>query len=128
MTGEDEPFGAGAEFLAVEAAHSHTLHRAQSFVGLDLDDIGIRIEVDVGRLDDVVAVPRAEAGRRTELPHLGLKRRRVGEERNALGVAVFPVAGLVLVGSELENLLRAWIERIEILASNRPATVWDPVA
>ena len=71
MTSEDEAFCARAEFFAVEPAHADALHRGESVVGFHLDDVGVRVEVHVGRIDDLVPILGAEARRRTELPHLG---------------------------------------------------------
>src|SRR5436189_1932542 len=84
--------------------------------------------MDVGRVDDLVAILGTEPRRRTELPHLGPDDARVREERNAIGVAVLPVGSIVLVRPEVEHLLRAGIKRIEIGAGDRPAAVRHPVA
>jgi hypothetical protein len=43
-------------------------------------------------------------------------------------VLLLPVGDVVLIGSEVENLLRFGIERVEVCLFDRPAAVGDPVA
>src|SRR6185312_12064019 len=60
VTGKNKSFRASAELLAFEGANSHRLHRAQTFVRLDLDDVGVGVKMDVRRVDDLVPVLGAE--------------------------------------------------------------------
>src|SRR4051812_3008530 len=116
------------DLLPVETADANRLYRAQPIVGFDLDDVGVGVEMDVGRFDNLVSIFGPEASRWTELPHLGGKGARVADERNSIGIAHLPVTGIVLVGTKIENCLGASVKRIEILTTNWPAAVRDPVA
>ena len=128
VTGEDKPFCPHVKFLAIEPTDSHRLYGGESFVGFNFDDVGVGVEVDIARVDNFVPVLRAEPRRRAELPHLGPEHIRVLEQRHAIGVAHLPIADIVLVRSELENLLRAGVKRIEVFAANGPPAMRHPIA
>src|SRR5215208_110386 len=61
---------AHGELLSVKTAHSKSLDCAQSLVCFHLADIGVRVKVDVARIDDGIPVLRSKPSRTAELPHL----------------------------------------------------------
>src|SRR4051812_38939111 len=128
VTREHESFCSRVDLLPVETADANRLYRAQPIVGFDLDDVGVGVEMDVGRFDNLVSIFGPEASRWTELPHLGGEGARVANKRNATSVAHRPIGGIVLVGTEIENCLGARVKRIEILTTNWPAAVRYPIA
>src|SRR5436190_20912019 len=118
---------ANPDLLSLEGADAQPLDGADALVRLDLANGGVRVEVDVPRADDRVAVARAEARRRTELPHLRPHDRRVERKGHERRVAPLPLCGLVLVRSKLEHAMRAGVVRVEMGAREWPAAVRDPL-
>ncbi len=111
----------------VEHAHAKTVDRRESIVRIDLADVGVSVEVNAMRVDDRISIPGAEPPRRqTELPHLGPDRVRIEWQCLELLIALHPVARVVVVWSEVENLLGAGVEWVEVLTTDRPAAVRHP--
>ena len=113
-------------FLAVERAHTKIVDGGRRLVRAQLADIRVRVEANVRRGNDRVAILRPEACRRAELPDLGPHNARIERERRHRGVASLPLRRIVLVRPQLEQAMRARVERIEVGARDGPATVRNP--
>src|SRR6266516_1712930 len=112
--------------LAVERAHPQPLDAAQRLIRLQLAYVGVGVQVHIGRADHLGAITRAEPRGRAELPHFRPHDARIQGQRNQGGIAPLPIARPVLVRSELEERLRARIERVQLFSTNRPSAVGNP--
>src|SRR5437867_1867747 len=112
--------------LAVERAYPQSLDAAQRLVRLQLAHVGVGVQVHIGRTDHRGAIARAEPRGRAELPHFRPHDARIKGQRDQGGIAPLPIARPVLVRSQLEERLRARIERVQLFATNRPSAVGNP--
>src|SRR5437879_1982159 len=115
-----------AMLLAVERAYPQSLDAAQRLIRLQLAHVGVRVQVHIGRTDHRGAIARTEPRGRAELPHFRPHDARIEGQRDQGGIAPLPVARPVLVRSQLEERLRARIDRVQLLATNRPSAVGHP--
>src|SRR3989441_5187395 len=115
-----------AMLLAVERAYPQSLDAAQRLIRLQLAHVGVRVQVHIGRTDHRGAIARTEPRGRAELPHFRPHDARIEGQRDQGGIAPLPVARPVLVRSQLEERLRARIERVQLFATNRPSAVGNP--
>src|SRR5437016_4161520 len=93
--------------LAVERAYPQSLDAAQRLIRLQLAHVGAGVQVHIGRADHRGAIARAEPRGRAELPHFRPHHARIEGQRDQGGIAPLPIAGPVLVRSQLEERLRA---------------------
>src|SRR5436309_12883428 len=112
--------------LAVERAYPQSLDAAQRLIRLQLAHVGVGVQVDIGRAEHRGAIARAEPRGRAELPHFRPHHARIEGQRDQGGIAPLPIARPVLVRSELEERLRARIERVQVFPTNRPSAVRNP--
>src|SRR5437870_2415296 len=115
-----------AMLLAVERAYPQSLDAAQRLIRLQLAHVGVRVQVHIGRTDHRGAIARTEPRGRAELPHFRPHDARIEGQRDQGGIAPLPVARPVLVRSQLEERLRARIERVQLFPTNRPSAVRNP--
>src|ERR1041385_5835427 len=112
--------------LAVERAYPQPLDAAQRLICLQLAHVGMRVQVHIGRTDYRLAIARAEPRGTAELPHFRPHDAGIEGQRDQGGIAPLPVASPVLVRSQLEERLRARIERVQLVPTNRPSAVGNP--
>src|SRR3989449_1553586 len=112
--------------LAVERAYPQSLDAAQRLIRLQLAHVSVRVQVHIGRTDHRGAIARTEPRGRAELPHLRPHDARIEGQRDQGGIAPLPIARPVLVRSQLEERLRARIERVQLFPTNRPSAVRNP--
>src|SRR2546429_477694 len=115
-----------AMLLAVERAYPQSLDAAQRLIRLQLAHVGVRVQVHIGRTDHRGAIARTEPRGRAELPHFRPHDARIEGQRDQGGIAPLPVARPVLERSQLEERLRARIERVQLFPTNRPSAVRNP--
>src|SRR5437773_6528718 len=115
-----------AMLLAVERAYPQSLDAARRVLFRSLAHVGVRVQVHIGRTDHRGAIARTEPRGRAELPHFRPHDARIEGQRDQGGIAPLPVARPVLVRSQLEESLRARIERVQLFATNRPSAVGNP--
>src|SRR3989475_7322614 len=115
-----------AMLLAVERAYPQSLDAAQRLIRLQLAHVGVRVQGHSGRTDPRGGIAVTDPRGRGELPHFRTHDVRIEGQRDQGGIAPLPVARPVLVRSQLEERLRARIERVQLFPTNRPSAVRNP--
>src|SRR5437879_842595 len=115
-----------AMLLAVERAYPQSLDAAQRLIRLQLAHVGVGVHVTLGLTAHRGAIARTEPRGWAERPHFRPHDARIEGQRDQGGIAPLPVARPVLVRSQLEERLRARIERVQLFPTNRPSAVRNP--
>ena len=116
-----------AKRLPVEGRDLQRLDLGAVLAGLDVDQIGVQHDPQIGGPGERLPVDLAEPGRRAELPQTG-GRPAPGRTAAAPRRAGTRIRGRVVVRPELAELVGARVVRIEARAADRPAAVRHPGA
>ena len=138
--GQHEDLGLDGGRHALQGADLGAFHRAAPRVALQLDDVGLDVDLDVlGRLE-LATIGFAHLQRRTvlgdDLFNLlgvegvagGLGRQSLGGTMGGLAGIAHPVGRVVIVGRDLQDGMRALVERLQVCTTDGPAAGIHPRA